>query len=168
MTSDAKIGLLLGLVFIFIIAWIVLILPAVIKPNLKALKYSLSSSYPIMEESWIAYGKAFREVSRLGARIAIAPAGAIIYFSHRGGVDLLGKNDPLIARIAVNNPLEGVGHNKRDDLPMFKLHKPDFSRYPVPESLKHLYKHAQFNDHEFWVRVDSEYVHWDRLILVEK
>lgn len=155
-------------VFIFIIAWIVLILPIVIKPNLKALKYSLSSSYTIMEESWIAYGKAFREVSRPGARIAIAPAGAIVYFSHRGGVDLLGKNDPLIARIDVNNPLEGVGHNKRDDLPMFRLHKPDFSRYPVPESFKHLYKHAQFNDHEFWVRFDSEYVHWDRLILMEK
>src|SRR4029077_11504019 len=49
-----------------------------------------------LERDWIGYGKAFREISQPGARIAVCPAGAIVYFSERGGVNLLGKVEPFV------------------------------------------------------------------------
>jgi len=47
------------------------------------------------------------------ARVAVAWAGAVPYFSGRPAVDLLGKNDPVIARMAPVVPFQ-PGHNKWD------------------------------------------------------
>jgi hypothetical protein len=92
------------------------------------------------EREWIRYGKAFAHVSAPDDRIAVCPAGAIIYFSHRGGVDLLGKVDPFVAHLPVSTmrPKENrcwrdaPGHNKEDDLTVFRLRRPEFSRYRPP------------------------------------
>jgi hypothetical protein len=45
------------------------------------------------------------------ARVAVAWAGAVPYFSGRPTVDLLGKNDPVIARMAPVTAFS-PGHNK--------------------------------------------------------
>ncbi len=49
------------------------------------------------------------------ATIAVAPAGSIPYFSGRTTIDLLGKNDPVIARMPAVYTREFLpGHNKWD------------------------------------------------------
>jgi hypothetical protein len=113
-----------------------------------------------LERDWIRYGKAFREISRPGARIAVCPAGAIVYFSERGGVDLLGKVDPFVARLPVsprkppNNACwrDAPGHNKEDDVAMFELRKPEFSRYRPPPEVAPLYAKVKYKGFQFFQR----------------
>lgn len=71
-----------------------------------------------------AHAREERIVGRLGlhlrattlpqARIAVVWAGAIPYFAERFAIDLLGKNDPLIAREPARVPEHLPGHNKWD------------------------------------------------------
>jgi hypothetical protein len=112
------------------------------------------------EREWIRYGKAFREISQPGARIAVCPAGAIPYFSERGGVDLLGKVDPFVARLPVstrrppNNACwrDAPGHNKEDDRAVFELRKPEFSRYRPPPEVAPLYAKVRYKGFQFFQR----------------
>jgi len=47
------------------------------------------------------------------ASIAVVPAGAIPYFSRARSIDLLGKSDPVIARLPSHSPFY-PGHSKWD------------------------------------------------------
>jgi len=79
---------------------------------------------PVFTESVERYalmGLALREVTTQDAVIAVVTAGNIPYFSERTAVDLLGKNDPVIARgpAHINSSLFEPGnwrpgHNKWD------------------------------------------------------
>jgi arabinofuranosyltransferase len=119
-----------------------------------------------LEREWIRYGKAFQQISRSGARIAVCPAGAIIYFSQRGGVDLLGKLDPYVAHLPVathkpaNNRCwrDAPGHNKEDDARVFELRNPDFSRYRPPPEQAQRYRKLKFEGQQFYARQDSPFV----------
>jgi hypothetical protein len=113
-----------------------------------------SDTVPVrqLERDWIRYGKAFERISRPGARIAVCPAGAIIYFSHRGGVDLLGK--PKNNACWRNAP----GHNKEDDVAVFALRQPEFSRYrPPPEHLPR-YTKIKHEGMQFYALRDTPYL----------
>jgi hypothetical protein len=119
-----------------------------------------------LEQEWLAYGERFKELSKPGARIAVCPAGAIVYASHRGGVDLLGKIDPYVARLraAKTRPRNAYcwqntpGHNKGDDLTVLRTHKPDFARYRLPRDLKKEYQKMQYGGHTFYVRKGTPYL----------
>jgi len=115
-------------------------------------------------------GKAYEAVSLPGARMAVCAAGSVIYFSHRGGVDLLGKVDPAIAALPVTGPpteercwRDWPGHNKEDIGLSFELHSPDFSAVPPPQALRDQYRPVRYDGHEFWVRRGTPYARWDRL-----
>jgi hypothetical protein len=119
---------------------------------------------------WRSLGAAYADLSLPGARMAVCAAGSIVYFSHRGGVDLLGKLDPVIARLPVTGRprerrcwREWPGHNKEDVTLSFELHRPDFSIVPPPRAFRDQYRPVHHRGHEFWVRRGSEYVAWDRL-----
>jgi hypothetical protein len=115
-----------------------------------------------LERTWIEYGKRFADVSKPGARIAVCPAGAIIYFSHRGGVDLLGKIEPYVAHLpaALTRPVgaycwrDAPGHNKEDVAGVFRLRDPEFSRYPPPPGFEERYYQLRSGDDTFYVRND--------------
>ncbi|MEY4576262.1 MAG: hypothetical protein RL701_965, partial [Pseudomonadota bacterium] len=115
------------------------------------------------EWDWIRYGKVFREVAEPGARVAICPAGAIVYFSHRGGVDLLGKVEPLVAHLAVSSRQaarsacwrNAPGHNKGDDELVFETRKPEFARGKLPAKYKALYTKLKYRNTIFLVRKDT-------------
>jgi hypothetical protein len=119
-----------------------------------------------LERSWIEYGKRFEEISKLGARIAVCPAGAIVYFSHRGGVDLLGKIDPFVARLPATEtrPPSGrcwqhnPGHNKENDAGSFKLRNPDFSRYRPPQDFEPMYRELAHQGARFYVRRNTPFL----------
>ena len=79
---------------------------------------------PVFTESverYAAMGFALKYVTTEDATIAVVTAGNIPYFSERTSIDLLGKNDPIIARgpVHINSSLfePGTyrpGHNKWD------------------------------------------------------
>jgi len=117
--------------------------------------------------AWIRQGVLFGEISKPGARIALCAAGAIPYFSRRGGVDLLGKNDPYIARLPVpaDPPKPSLcwtrdrpGHNKLDASASFALRRPDLSLYRPPVEVARDYHRVRFRGVYFWVRHDTPYV----------
>jgi hypothetical protein len=119
-----------------------------------------------LELEWVAYGKAFREISLPGARIAICPAGAIVYFSERGGVDLLGKVDPYVARLQVGTHRtsnsacfrSAPGHNKQDDRGTFRLREPEFSRGRPPKEQAQRYQKLKYQGKLFFALQDTPYL----------
>ncbi len=65
--------------------------------------------------------RAIETITTEDARVAVVWGGAIPYFANRPSIDLLGKSDPVIARLPANLPDEGSpltsfvpGHNKWD------------------------------------------------------
>jgi hypothetical protein len=60
------------------------------------------------------YGLALRDATRPGATIAVTAAGAVPYFSHRPGVDLLGKSDSHVANSDPHPVSFLPGHTKWD------------------------------------------------------
>jgi hypothetical protein len=58
-------------------------------------------------------GLAIKDLTAANARIAVSYAGAPIYYSERGGIDLLGKSDSTIAKLPPKGDFY-PGHNKWD------------------------------------------------------
>ena len=128
---------------------------------------------------WIRQGRLLEEVTLPGARIAVCAAGALIYFSHRGGVDLLGKVDPYVARLAATEtkPPEarcwrgfpGAGHNKEDSIHLFALRQPDVSVVRPPQAEQQdwvVFERAGLHGLQFFARRDDPFVLWNRVRLV--
>ena len=125
--------------------------------------FAASSRLRTNERDWIEYGKQLREISLPGARIAVCPAGAIIYFSHRGGVDLLGKVDPYVAHLPVSEKRTrdmgcwryAPGHNKADDPKVFAREQPEFARGKIPAKQRGNYFHIKYKSNTFFVRKNT-------------
>ena len=65
------------------------------------------------DESKVRQALAIRAATPRDTRIAVVWAGAVPYFSHRRSIDLLGKNDPVIAHRRARREL-WPGHDKWD------------------------------------------------------
>jgi hypothetical protein len=63
---------------------------------------------------WVRTGVLLREHTVPGVRVAMFAAGNSAYFSHREGVDLLGKTDRVVAHLPPRASSFRPGHNKRD------------------------------------------------------
>jgi hypothetical protein len=122
---------------------------------------------------WSTQGKRLREVSEPGARIAVCGAGAVIYFSHRGGVDLLGKVEPLVAHQPVRERatsdsrcwrrFPGAGHNKEDVPLVFEARMPELSLVVPPSAATDRYVRVYYSQIEFYALRGATNVHWDKL-----
>lgn len=148
---------------IFTYAALVAALPLALDARLpKLLRETVRFKSKRYETIWIKYGMSLEKITRPGARIALQPAGAIIYFSHRGGLDLLGKCEPYVANMPVNAPDRPPGHNKQyiDDLLLKK--RPEISRKRPPEALEPLYRGVSYKGDVFFVRRDSRHVIWEK------
>jgi hypothetical protein len=123
----------------------------------------------VYERDWIQYGKVLQEIAEPTARVAVCPAGAIIYFSNIGGVDLLGKVDPYVAHLPVSfrKPKDSIcwqnapGHNKENDPAVFDLRKPEISRYQPPPAHRKLYKSVRVRNQRFFMLRSSPLIRWD-------
>jgi arabinofuranosyltransferase len=123
--------------------------------------------------SWNHHGKLLREVSRPGARIAVCGAGALIYFSHRGGVDLLGKVEPIVAHQRVREyaspdsrcwrGFPGAGHNKEDVPAVFALRQPELTLVPPPATERAQYTRVNYREFEFFARNGTSYLDWAKV-----
>jgi hypothetical protein len=123
------------------------------------------------ERRWILYGKAFEEISLPGSTIAICPAGAIVYFSHRGGVDLLGKVEPTVAHLqaSLTEPEDAKcwrdipGHLKEDTERVFELRTPVFSRSSPPLKFRDQYVRTIYKGYTYFVRRGTPLAKWNLL-----
>jgi hypothetical protein len=122
---------------------------------------------------WIHQGKQLQQFTFPGARVALCGAGALVYFSHRGGVDLLGKIEPLVAHLVVPEvpPPEarcwrgfpGAGHNKEDVPAVFDARRPELSLHDPPEAHRERYVRIAYEDFELFALKSSRYVDWDKV-----
>lgn len=135
---------------------------------------SIGSPYPkdTITERFIHTGKILKTVSKPGARVAVCGAGAIVYFSHRGGVDVLGKIDPYVARLEVPEtfPPErrcirlfpGAGHNKEDIPNLFRMRQPDISVLLPPKAELNNWVMFKKDRIVLYARKDNPNVNWNK------
>jgi hypothetical protein len=129
-----------------------------------------------LEQIWSRYGKLLREFTEPGANIAVCPAGAIIYFSHRGGIDILGKVDPYIAHMPAMQQeppemrcwrSERPGHNKEDVTGQFGLRQPELSEQKPPQTRWSEYLGFRYGGMYFYARRDAGHVLWRKVESIE-
>ncbi|HEY3499479.1 MAG TPA: hypothetical protein VGK73_32540, partial [Polyangiaceae bacterium] len=103
------------------------------------------------------------------ASVAVMAAGAVPYYSGLRGVDVLGKSDPVIARLP-KDPRHTVipGHNKYDLHYSIEKLRPDviydalrWARYH-PGIIEFVAEHYVHRG-SFWLRRDSPHVRWERV-----
>jgi len=122
-----------------------------------------------------------RKVTRPDARIALAWAGIIPYFADRQMIDISGKNDRTIARLAAHRASDGPGfdhfhpgHLKWDYAHSIGKLRPDVvlqADYPPVEAEEFLagkYETATIDALTFHFRRQSPRVLWDRLSALVK
>ncbi len=115
------------------------------------------------EPSFAAFGRALEDCSKPEAKVALGPAGAIVYFSHRGAYDSLGKCDAWVARQPVNSPGLSSGHNKRYLDAIFEREDPEFSYKEPPPRFRARYARCLHAGQTLWVRRDAPNALWDKL-----
>jgi len=107
-----------------------------------------------------------KKITTPDAHAAVAWAGIPIYFSERKGVDLLGKNDPVIARQPMK-PISGIrefnpGHLKRDYNYSIGVLRPDvvveLARHPekAKRILNEFYENKSVGEFEFYFLKNSD------------
>jgi hypothetical protein len=119
---------------------------------------------------WSDQGKLLRQFTRPGTTVALCGAGTLVYFSHRGGVDLLGKIEPYVAHQPVRTvadadtrcwrPYPGAGHNKEDVKGTFDLRHPDVSVFVPPRTHQKYYSHVRYKGFDVFARKNSRNINW--------
>ena len=120
-------------------------------------------------------GELLEEFTEPGARIAVCDAGAQVYFSRRGGVDILGKIEPYIAHLpAMLEPpperrcwrgFAPSGHNKEDVPGLFRLRRPELSQVVPPVEQAESYVTISYKGRQFHARRDTALVRWRSVVV---
>jgi hypothetical protein len=114
-----------------------------------------------------------KRVTHPTARFAVCAAGAAVYFSHRPGADVLGKNDPHIAHLQAAEhagpdsrcfrSFAPSGHNKEDVRYTFMHWKPDIAVVEPPASLRDQYVSFVVDGHKFFGRDGTREIDWTQV-----
>ena len=122
------------------IAWIVCI---VLLPNILNYRDHLKGNDTAIEN--IKIGLILKEHTPENAKVADFYAGSVFYFSHRYGVDLLGKCDTYIAHLLPASDGKMPGHNKFAFDYSFQKYKPDYivAMFQYPADSVHMLKEAK-------------------------
>ena len=139
------------------------ILPIVLDPQSLSLLHSVTRDQQRMEAVLIGDGMRLKAISRPGARIGLREAGTIIYFSRRGGVDLLGKAGDWVAHQPVNDFRQSSGHNKIYLRELIHRERPDFLTWSPGKENEGDYALVKREGRIYWVRKDSPYANWDEM-----
>jgi len=167
-----------------VLVWAVALLvsPAFVGPGWDSdlPRRALSIDEPVLprglEGLWVRAGFLLGEITAPGTRIALCPAGAVIYFSRRGGVDVLGKIEPYVAKLPVSTtpPPEArcwwprAGHNKEDVAGLFALRSPDVSIVEPPLALRDRYVAFKYRGPTFYALRNSPLITWSKVQLLEQ
>jgi hypothetical protein len=119
-----------------------------------------------LDAAQVRLGLLIRETTQENARVAVERAGTIPYFSHRACIDLLGKNDPIIAKQRAVRSKFQPGHTKWNLAHSVEDLRPDLVVHgtPDPDAPAFLEKAGyEVLGEELWVRGDSRLVDRERL-----
>lgn len=150
---------------------------SLLHPRSGLLAYALllrPSSFAAPSARYARDGLILRELTDDRARIAVAGAGATIYFADRHGIDLYGKSDLAIAvapaPVAVTRASFKPGHNKFNYQHSVTALKPDvvvdlvLGFHDLGEQVMgEAYRRVKLNGHTMYLRRDSPRIRWDRL-----
>jgi hypothetical protein len=146
--------------------------------NQKSLRRWILTRPPDFIEANIEYveiANRLKEITSPEAHIAVVTAGAIPYFTERASIDLLGKNDPYIARQPNHLP-GGIGnirpgHMKWDyDYAIGEL-KPDVvvqlwgDTETAQKYLTDYYVAGEYDGMVFSLLADSPHILWERVTI---
>jgi len=137
--------------------------PLAFDPHLGDTVRLVEGRFPRSEPAFAAFGRALEQCSRPAAKVVLGPAGAIVYFSHRGAFDSLGKCDAWVARQPVNSPGLSSGHNKRYFEAIYEREDPEFAFREPPPRFRARYVKCQHGGQTLWVRRDAPNALWDKL-----
>ena len=146
--------------------------------NQKSLRRWILTRPPDFIEANIEYveiANRLREITTPEAHIAVVTAGAIPYFSERPAIDLLGKNDPTIAREPNHLP-SGIGdirpgHMKWDYAYTLGELKPDVvvqiwgDTETAKKYLAEYYVSAEYDGMLFSLLKDSPEIIWEKVTI---
>jgi hypothetical protein len=146
-------------------------------PSSGLLAYALllrPSSFAAPSVRYARDGLILRDLTDDHARIAVAGAGATVYFADRHGIDLYGKSDLAIAvapaPVDVTRASFKPGHNKFNYQHSVTALKPDvvvdlvLGFHDLGEQVMgDAYQRVRLNGHTMYLRRDSPRIRWDRL-----
>ncbi len=170
------------------VAWLVLFVISILNFNLlvgdwKSIErwtFQRRPDYTAGNESNLRIALALQETTRPGASVAVVGAGTIPYFLPNDyAIDILGKADPVIAHEMARAPMSYAdiptmrpGHMKWDYAHTFGQLKPDVivsiwegtDKEAAPYLKNYVY--ATIGDKiKAYLRKDSPYVLWDRVVI---
>ncbi len=167
----------------------VLSLCLLVQNGIAAKGWMRTGGYLLAGDQTVArYGVLLERVSAPGASVAVVWAGGPTYFARRAGVDLLGKNDPYIARLPYHAGVHfRPGHGKWDVAYTVKHDLPDlvaqlwftnaaeneairaagYLRVRPVDELAYLYDDtAPILAPSLLARSDSQLIDWSKLVVV--
>ncbi len=128
-------------------------------------------------QRYVTLGLLINEITDKDAKVAVVTAGNIIYFAERTGIDMLGKNDKIIARSqphkasgSFNNVDEifRPGHNKWDYQHSITELQPDIVAQIWGSSVEMApyldaggYEYFLIDGFPLYIRTDSQHVNWE-------
>lgn len=156
---------------------------ALANPGATRLRYALlmeRSIYVAGSQRYTNDALVLRQITTPNARIAVVAAGNTPYYAERTFIDLLGKNDPVIARQGLQVSLQGdlrearPGHSKFDYRRSIGELKPDVIvevfRSTDEQAAPYLggYKRVKLNGQKWYLKADSTEILWDQVALLEQ
>jgi hypothetical protein len=127
-------------------------------------------------ERYVRIARVVNEMSMPQATVAVVTAGIIPYFSERPAIDLLGKNDKVVARGPMHIPPDlrlsdlRPGHMKWNYAHSLATLKPDivaqlYGGYNNPETLQYIKDYTKVNikGFPFFLLNNSPYILWDAI-----
>jgi hypothetical protein len=135
---------------------------------------------PLFVPGTMAYtqmGLMIKEVTTPEASVAVVTAGNIPYFAERFAIDLLGKNDKVVARTEPHihpglfNPQDDYrsGHLKWDYPYSIGELEPDViaqiwkDTVTAQEAMGNNYKYVELKGVPMWLRIDSPNIRWEKV-----
>jgi hypothetical protein len=131
----------------------------------------------VLNTERVRAGYALREITGPKATVAVVGAGAIPFYAERRGVDMLGKCDPVIARMAPDvsgsvswyGMITVPGHNKYDlrrsiieQMPTY-VETPRWGRDNLTDWVRQRYADIEYGGVHLWLRIGSPDVRWELL-----
>ncbi len=145
--------------------------------DIHSLKYwLLLERHPFIagSERYVRIARVVNEMSMPQATVAVVTAGIIPYFSERPAIDLLGKNDKVVARGPMHIPPDlrlidlRPGHMKWNYAHSLATLKPDivaqlYGGYNNPETLQYMKDYTKVNikGFPFFLWNNSSYILWN-------
>lgn len=136
------------------------VIPTLLEPRRSYLERLYGGEYVRNEQRWFRLGRALERATPPGTKITLGAAGALVYASHRGAIDVHGKCDREIAHMPVLDPRRTPGHQKAYDDYVFATRDPQVAVREPPPSAIDRYVRCVLAGEPVWIVKGAHCVVW--------